>query len=148
MLERCKEQLFILYNAEEKKWLFLSAFDENKKLLVSTWSVETDYPLRTLIENIYTKNIQPIIEQVRYIALDIVTDVISFPEADQIFKLDPHVYGFVIEDLEDDNVGVMLPNVAGVNDIKQVLYDVKKKYNIHGKAAISWFTTERILIAK
>jgi hypothetical protein len=148
MLERCKEQLFILYNAEEKKWLFLSAFDANKKLLVSTWTVETDRVLRTLIEDIYNQHIQPIIDQIHYIALDVVTDVVSFPEADQVFKLDPRVYGFVIEDLEDDNVGVILPNMAGVSDIKQVLYDVKKKYNIHGKAAISWFTTERILIAK
>jgi hypothetical protein len=148
MLERCKEQLFTLYNAEEKKWLFLSWFDGAKKLIVSAWTVETDRPLRELIEDIYTKTIQPVLEQIRYISLDVVTDVIAFPEAQQVFSLDPHTYWFVVEDLEDDNVGVMLPNVAWVNDVKQVLYDLKKKYNIHGKAAISWFTTERILIAK
>jgi len=148
MLERCKEQLFTLYNAEEKKWLFLSWFDATRKLLVSTWIVETDRPLRETIEEIYTKNIQSILDQVQYISLDIVTDIISFPEAQQVFSLDPRTYWFVVEDLEDDNVGVILPNVAGVSDVKQVLYDLKKKYNIHGKAAISWFTTERILIAK
>lgn len=148
MLERCKEQLFTLYNAEEKKWLFLSGFDANKKVLVSTWTVETDRPLRQLIEDIYTQSIQPILDQVRYLAIDIVTEVVAFPEAQQVFSLDPRVYGFIVEDLEDDNVGVMLPNIAGVTDVKQVLYDLKKKYNIHGKASISWFTTERILIAK
>lgn len=148
MLDRCKEQLFTLYNAEEKKWLFLSGFDGNKKLVVSTGTVESDRPLRELVEQIYTSAIQPRIDQIRYISLDIVTDVIAFPEAQQVFSLDPRTYWFVVEDLEDDNVGVILPNVAGVTDVKQVLYDLKKKYNIHGKAAISWFTTERILIAK
>lgn len=148
MLDRCKEQLFTLYNAEEKKWLFLSGFDGSKKLLVSTGTVESDHPLRELVEQLYTTAIQPRIDQIRYIALDIVTDLIAFPEAQQVFSLDPCTYWFVVEDLEDDNVGVILPNVAGVTDVKQVLYDLKKKYNIHGKAAISGFTTERILIAK
>ncbi len=148
MLERCKEYLFKTYNAEEKKGLFLSWFDATKKLIVSTGVVETDRPLRELIEQVYTSSIQPLLDQVQYIAIDIVTEVIAFPEAQQVFSLDPKVYWFVVEDLEDDNVGVILPNVAGVNDIKQVLYDLKKKYNIHGKAAISWFTTERVLIAK
>lgn len=148
MLDRCKEQLFILYNAEEKKWLFLSGFDENKKLIVSIGTVETDKPLRELIEEVYTKSIQPVLEQIRYISIDVVTEVIAFPEAQQVFTLDPRTYWFVVEDLEDDNVGVILPNVSWVTDVKQVLYDLKKKYNIHGKAAISWFTTERILIAK
>lgn len=148
MLERCKEYLFKTYNAEEKKGLFLSWFDATKKLIVSSWVVETDRPLRELIEQVYANSIQPLLGQIQYIAIDIVTEVIAFPEAQQVFSLDPKVYWFVVEDLEDDNVGVILPNVAGVNDIKQVLYDLKKKYNIHGKAAISWFTTERVLIAK
>lgn len=148
MLDRCKEQLFKVYNPEEKKGLFLSWFSADKKLLVSMGTVETKKPLRELVEVLYNWYIQPSLDQIRYLSIDIVTEVNSFPEAQQLFSLDPKVYWFIVEDLEDDNVGVILPNTAWVTDTKQVLYDLKKKYNIHGKAAISWFTTERIIIAK
>ncbi len=148
MLDRCKEVLFKTYNAEEKKWIFISGFNEAKKLIVSQWIVDTDAPLRENIETIYTNHIAKNLDMIDYIVIDVVTEIVSFPDANTIFTLDPKVYGLIIEDLEDDNVGIILPNIAWVTDMKQVVYDLKKKYGIHGKATISWFTTSRILIAK
>ncbi len=148
MLDRIKDHLFTLYNPEEKKGVFLSCFDESKKLLVSSGSVETEKPLRELVEEIYTKQVAPWLEKVSYVVIDVVTEVVSFADAQQALALDPNIYGIVVEDLEDDTVWVMLPHVVGATDMKQVLYDIKKKYAIHGKAAISWFTTERIVITK
>ncbi len=148
MLDRCKEVLFKTYNAEEKKWLFLSGFDENKKLIISQWIVDTDMPLRESIEQVYNKEIAPILPKLRYIVMDVVNEIISFPDAQKLLALDPKVYWIVIEDLEDDNIGIILPNIAWVTDMKQVLFDLKKKYWINGKAAISWFTTTRIVVTK
>lgn len=148
MLDRCKEVLFKTYNAEEKKWIFLSGFDENKKLVVSQWIVDSDQPLRETIEQVYNKEIAPVLPKLRYIVIDVVNEIISFPDAQKLLTLDPKVYWIVIEDLEDDNIGIILPNIAWVTDMKQVLFDLKKKYWIHGKAAISWFTTTRIIVSK
>lgn len=148
MLDRCKEVLFKTYNAEEKKWLFLSGFDENKKLIISQWIVDTDMPLRESIEQVYNKEIAPILPKLRYIVMDVVNEIISFPDAQKLLALDPKVYWIVIEDLEDDNIWIILPNIAWVTDMKQVLFDLKKKYWIHGKATISWFTTTRIVMTK
>ena len=148
MLDRCKEVLFKTYNPEEKKWIFLSGFDENKKLITSQGIVASDEPLRVNIETIYTTHIASVLSQLRYIVIDIVNEIISFPDAKQILSLDPKIYWIVIEDINDDHIWLMLPNIAWVTDMKQVLYDLKKKYWINGKATISWFTTNRILITK
>lgn len=148
MLDRCKDVLFKTYNPEEKKWIFLSGFDEHKKLVVSQWIVDSDQPLRESIEQIYNKEIAPSLKAIRYIVLDVVNEIISFPDAQKLLALDPKVYWIVIEDVEDDNIWIILPNIAWVTDMKQVLFNLKKKYWIHGKATISWFTTTRIIVSK
>ncbi|MDP2669988.1 MAG: hypothetical protein Q8O99_03155 [bacterium] len=148
MLDQIKETVFKLYNAEEKKGVFLSGFDDNKRLVVSQGIVTTQQPLRETLSKLYISTIEPLLEQIAYISVDMVTDIVSFPQANEVLKLDPKEYGFVVEDLEDNKTGVILPNTAGVTDAKQVLYDLKKKYSIHGKVAVSGFKTERILISK
>ena len=148
MIDLIKQDLFVLYNPEEKKGCFLSGFDENKKLIVSWGIVDTDRPLSESVVTIYDQKIQPVLDQIRYVCVDIVVEIIAFPSAEDIFQLDPKEYGFIIEDLEDDKTGVILPNLVGVTDTKQVLYDLKKKYGIHGKVAISGFKTERMIVAK
>lgn len=148
MLDRLQDTLFTLYKPDEMKWLFFSCFGENKILIVSQGVITTKKTLRDLSSSLYTQIVAPVISQTAYVCMDVVTDIISFSSAEDIFSLSPLEYGFVVEDLEDEYSWVILPHMSGVTDTKQVLFDLKKKYSIHGKAAISAFRTERFVVAK
>ena len=110
--------------------------------------VDTDKPLREVVEQLYTQYIAPQLDTIHYVVIDVVVEIVSFAASNDIFQLDPKEYGLIVEDLWDDTTAVILPNLAWVTDMKQVLYDLKKKYAIHGNAAVSGFKTERIVVAK
>ena len=49
-------------------------------------------PLRESIEQVYNKEIAPILPKLRYIVMDVVNEIISFPDAQKLLALDPKVY--------------------------------------------------------
>ena len=148
MIQSIKQTLFKLYNNEEQKGLFMSWFDSNHQLLFSHGVVITDKPLHQVIDIIYKTHVKPELKNITYIACDVVTDLIEFQTFEEITKLSPREFWFLVVDKEDDLSGILLPNTAGVQDTKSALAYIKKKYGIHGQVEIVAFRTERIVITK
>ncbi len=148
MLEKIKASLFKEYNAEEKKWVFLSWFTWSKDLLVSQWVCDTDLPLYQTLESIYQEHIEPVIKQLWYIVVDIVVELIELEDTNNIREMDPKEYGVIVVDQEDDKSWVILPNTEWIVDMKWALFAIKKQYWVHGKISIAVFRTERIIFSK
>lgn len=148
MLERIKTAIFASYNAEERKGIFFSWFDAQKWLVFSDGVVHTDAPLHELIERVFTQSVQWRLDEIRYLAADIISEIIEIKNQEDIWSMSPKEFWFLVVDVEDDNSGVMLPNMSGVDDVKTVLYNIKQKYGIHGKVEIYVFRTERFIVAK
>jgi len=149
MIDNIKKAIYKDYNPEEKKWLFLSWFSKDRKLVVSQWLVFTDNVLSKNIDGLYEAYILPETKHIMYVVCDIVADIVDYSETPwEFLKLSPKEYWFIAIDKEDDLSGVILPNTLGVVDAKSALYDLKKKYGIHGQVELYAFRTKRLVIAK
>lgn len=148
MLERIKQSIFRQFNPEEKKGVFFSWYDAAQTLIFSEGVVQTDKPLRQIIETVYTEFVQARLNEVRYLVADVVSEIIELGNQEEIFKLSPQEFGFVVVDIDDGKTGVMLPNVSGATDVKTVLFAIRQKYGTHGKVELYAFRTERFIVAK
>ena len=148
MIEAIKKAIFTQFNPEEKKWVFLSWFDESKKLHVSQWVVDTDKPLREVVELLYNEHIKPWLKALQYISVDVVAEIIEIQDPNELREMSPEEFGLIIIDQEDDTTWVILPNTSWIVDMKWALYQIKQKYWIHWKADIAVFRTERIILSK
>ena len=148
MLDRIKNTIFEKFWSEEKKWVFFSGYDSAKNLLFSHGVVHTDKSLRNVLEDVYKTHVQARLDEARYLAIDVMLDIIEITNQDDIRDLSPKEFGFLVVDKEDETTGIMLPNTTWVDDVKTVLYTIKQKYGIHGKVTIYAFRTERFVVAK
>ncbi|USN55603.1 MAG: hypothetical protein H6765_03275 [Candidatus Peribacteria bacterium] len=148
MLDLIKKALFASYNPEEIKGLFFSGYGEKKELAFSEGVVNTDKPLRELVEDLYESQVKPQLKNFQVLAIDVVSEIIDMADPNEILALSPEEFGFILVSLETDQSAVILPNTSGVADAKSALYDAKKKYGIAGKVELFVFRTERILLAK
>jgi len=148
MIEAIKKAVFKKFNPEEKKWAFLSWFDEAKNLQVSQWVVDTDRPLREILELLYAEHIEPWLKWLQFISVDVVAEIIEVQNPNELWEMSPEEFGLIIMDKEDEVTGVILPNTSWIVDMKWALYQIKQKYWIHWKADIAVFRTERIILSK
>jgi len=148
MLEKIKKALFKEFNPEEKKGAFLSCYNESKQLLISQWVVSTNEPLRNTLESVYQTYVADYLKEIQYMAVDVVVDIIEVVNPNDLPTFSPKEFGFAILDLEDEKSGVILPNTSWAEDVKSILFDLKQKYGIHGRAEIYAFRTQRVLFAK
>lgn len=148
MLETIRKKLYETYSPDEKKWVFLSCFNESKQLLFSHGIVNADQALRITLESLYQTYVADYLGEISYIAVDVVAEIIEVVDPKDLPTFSPEEFGFAILDLEDDKSWVILPNTSGADDVKAVLFDLKQKYGIHGRAEIYAFRTQRILFAK
>lgn len=146
MLEKIKKVLFESYGSEEEKGIFLSGYDDQQDLIISQWVLTSDLPLHELLDTIY-EEIKSEIDNIVYVAVDIVSDIIQLEDSEDILHKDPQEFGFALV-WEDDLSGVILPGVAGVADAKHALYHVKKKYGIEWNAEVFVFRTDRLVVSK
>jgi len=146
MLDKIKKVLFESYGSDEEKWIFLSGYDDQQDLIISQWVLTSDLPVHELLDTIY-EEIQSEIQDVIYVAIDIVSDIVQLEDSEDILHKDPQEFGFALV-WEDDMSGVILPGVAWVADAKHALYHVKKKYGIEWNAEVFVFRTERLVVSK
>ena len=149
MIDKVKKAVYAIYNPEEEKGCFLSGFSKEKKLVFSQWVVVPTQVLGKTLEELYETYAEPKRKETRYIVCDIVLDVIEYTDTPKDFlALSPEEYWFLAIDKEDDISWVILPHTAWVVDVKSALYDLKKKYGIHGQVELYAFRTRRLVIAK
>lgn len=148
MIDSIKKALFAQFNPEETKGIFLSAFSDDKKLLVSQWIVETDRPLRDTVWVLYDDHIKWLLKKLTYIVYDVVVDVIEIHDTNDLWEMSPEEFWIIIADKKDDKTWVILPNTSWVADMKWAIYQLKQKYWIHWTVDIAVFRTERVVVAK
>ena len=143
MLEKIKQKLLEFYHKEDKFWLFFSLFDVQNKLLISNGVVTTDKPLEELIDILYHAFLEKQ-ANAHIIVIDIIKEIQVQPDIQKLLTLSAKDYGIFAINKETNISGIVLPDTAGVPDIKTALWLLKQKYNLSGNVEISTFTTRRI----
>ena len=144
MLEQLKQILEKKYKLRDTKWLFVSWFDVEWKLLFSQWIVETDASLEQTLQQLYDTYIVPA-AWVKIVTLDVVTTLFEETNIGKIPSTSPKMYGFAVVD-DHGTTWVVLPGTKWVADAKHALYLIKQKYAIQWKVKIYLFTTDRLIL--
>ncbi len=146
MLEQIKAELAKHCKSEEKKWLFFSLFDVNKKLLASHGTVETDKTINQLTDLIYTGLLAKHEHTTKTIVIDIIQSYIQETDINKLLSLPTKDYGVFLVNTETKTSWAILPNTKGVGNVKTALGLIKQKYGISGNVSMYSFRTERITI--
>ncbi len=142
MLEKIKAILSENYDLNDARGIFISLFDENKKLLCSNGVLFTDKSLDEVISWLYPALIanQP---TSRFVGIDIVLDIQQETNPQQIANINTKKYWIYVHSQGSDTSWVILPNTEKINDISSAVQAIKEKTKIGGQAEIYTFTTER-----
>ena len=144
MLEQLKQTLEKKYKLRDTKWLFVSWFDAEGKVLFSQGMVESDLPLEQTLQQLYDTYVATA-TGIKVVTLDIVTTLFEETNIGKVPTTSPKMYGFAVVD-DHGTTGVIMPGTKWVADAKHALYLIKQKYAIQGKVKIYLFTTDRLLV--
>ena len=86
MLEKIKEVVFAKYKKEDCKWVFLSVFDENNKLLMSNGAFYTDKVLDNILDTLYRGLVEKY-KNAAYIIVDLITDEEEITDVSKINEI-------------------------------------------------------------
>lgn len=143
MLEKIKEAVFATYKKEDCKWVFISVFDENNKLLMSNWALYTDKVLDNILDTLYHWLVEKY-KNVAYIVVDIITDEEEITDVSKINEISLQEYWLAV--IAGDKYWVMLPNTEWVANVTQAIQLIKQKDSLQWNAKIIKFHTDRILV--
>ena len=143
MLEKIKEVVFAKYKKEDCKWVFLSVFDENNKLLMSNGAFYTDKVLDNILDTLYRGLVEKY-KNAAYIIVDLITDEEEITDVSKINEISLQEYWLAV--IAGDKYWVMLPNTEWVANVTQAIQIIKQKDSLQWNAKIIKFHTDRILV--
>lgn len=143
MLEKIKEAVFAKHKKEDCKWVFISVFDENNKLLMSDGALYTDKVLDNILDTLYHGLVEKY-KNVAYIIVDIITDEEEITDVSKINEISLQEYWLAV--IAWDKYGVMLPNTAWIANVTQAIQLIKQKDSLQWNAKIIKFHTDRLLV--
>jgi hypothetical protein len=108
MIEKIKQEIAKLYNLNEPKGIFMSAFDEKNNLILSNGVLTTDKSLDKVIEMIYHGLIEKH-TNITKIICDIVTTIETKTTLEEINTINLSVQGLCIQTIDNSKSGVLLP---------------------------------------
>lgn len=144
--EKIKNQIAQILPLTNKVGLFVSAFDEAGKLLISNGVVKTDRSLDTLVDNFYHGILSKYEAQIKTVIIDIVDQIQLQNDPNELVKISMKEWGLFLVQAEGQNSGVMLPSTKGVDTVQQALAAIKAKYNLTSQVSVFIFKTKRIKI--
>ena len=145
MIEKIKQEIEKIYNLNEPKGIFMSAFDEKNNLILSNGVLTTDKSLWKVIEMIY----HGLIEQhtnITKIICDIVLTIEEQHTLQAINTIDLSLQGLCIQTVDNSRSGVLLPWTIGIHTIQDAFTMIKKKNSIEGNINMYSFSTKRLEI--
>lgn len=145
MIDKIKQEIAKLYNLNEPKGIFMSAFDEKNNLILSNGVLTTDKSLDKVIEMIYHGLIEKHTNTKRIIC-DIVTIIETKTTLEEINSINLSSQGLCIQTIDNSKSGVLLPWTIGINNIQDAFTTIKKKNNIEGNVNIYSFSTQKLEI--
>ena len=146
MIEKIKIQIAQILPLTSKVWLFVSAFDENGKLITSNGVMKTDRSIEQLIESFYQGILKKKESEIKSLIFDIVNQLQLQNDPNTLVKLSMKERGIFLVESEWQNSGVLLPNTKGVDTIQQWLSMIKQKYNLKSQVSVFIFKTKRVAI--
>lgn len=146
MIEKIKIQIAQIVSLTSKVWLFVSAFDENGKLIISNGVMKTDRSIEQLIESFYQGILKKKESEIKSLIFDIVDQLQLQNDPNILVKLSMKERGIFLVESEWQNSGVLLPNTKGVDTIQQWLSMIKQKYNLKSQVSVFIFKTKRVAI--
>ncbi len=145
MIEQIKELLASQQNLNEKKGIFLSAFDRNNALLTSNGVLVTNKALTEVAETLY-KWLIASYKEVKYIVGDIIEQIAIKTSMEDIMQTDMTIYGICASTLDHTKSGVVLPNTLWISTASDALGYIKQRNNLSGNITVYTFTTKRFYV--
>jgi hypothetical protein len=146
MLEKIQTKLFEKYKKDDKKGLFVSVFDADKKLLLSNGVVNTDKSLEELSKTLYDWLVAKQ-TKAKTVVLDVVKEIKEERDIAKLSTYSLKEYGLCLIDANDNKSWILLPNTQWATNFALALKMIKEKNGLWGEVNIYVFTTERILVS-
>jgi len=143
MLEKIKNAIFAKYKKEDCKWVFLSVFDENDKLLMSNGAFYTDKVLDSILDTLYHWLVEKY-KNISYIVADVVSGEEEIADISKINEISLQEYWIAV--IAWSKYWVMLPNTQWVTNVGQALQLIKQKDSLQWNVRVLKFSTDRFLI--
>lgn len=142
-MEKIKNAVFAKYKKEDCKWVFLSVFDADDKLLMSNGVFYTDKVLDNILDTLYHWLVEKY-RDISYIVVDVILDEEEIVDVSKINEIPLQEYWVAV--IAGNKYWVMLPNTAWVTGAIQALQLIKQKDSLQWNAKIVKFHTDRILV--
>ena len=143
MLEKIKNAVFAKYKKEDCKWVFLSVFNADDKLLMSNGVFYTDKVLDNILDTLYHWLVEKY-RNISYIVVDVILDEEEIVDVSKINEIPLQEYWVAV--IAGNKYWVMLPDTAWVTGAIQALQLIKQKDSLQWNAKIVKFHTDRILV--
>ena len=108
-------------------WVFVSAFDKNKNLLLSKGVLVSSFPLSEALERLWEGFFISSEKKIKYVVIDIVRLVEKVSLMKEVLSTNVVDYGVAIVFDSPTQIEALLPNTMWVVDIKQALAFIKQK---------------------
>ncbi len=142
-MEKIKNAVFAKYKKEDCKWVFLSVFDADDKLLMSNGVFYTDKVLDNILDTLYHWLVEKY-RNISYIVVDVILDEEEIVDVSKINEIPLQEYWVAV--IAGNKYWVMLPDTAWVTGAIQALQLIKQKDSLQWNAKIVKFHTDRILV--
>lgn len=143
MLEKIKKAVFEKYSQSDYKWIFLSIFDQDNKLVMSNWCLYTDKVLDSIIDTLYHGLVEKH-KNISHIVIDIVTKEEELTDWTKLNEIPLKDYWIAL--IAWWKYWAILPNTQWINDITEALKVIKQKNWLEWNAKIIKFQTDRITV--
>jgi len=143
MLEKIKNAIFTKYQKTDEKWIFLSVFDENNKLVMSNWSLYTDKVLDSILDTLYHGLVEKH-KDISHIVIDIITNEEELTDWTKLNEIPLEKYWIAL--IAWSKYWAILPNTQWVNNIEDAIKLIKQKNWLEWNAKIIKFQTDRITV--
>ncbi len=112
----------------QSSWVFISAFDKNKNLLISKGVLESSFPLNEAIERLWEGFFISQEKKIKYLVIDVVKLVEKVGLMRDVLSTNVADYGVgIVFNSSPQEIEALLPNTTGVANIKQALAFIKQK---------------------
>ena len=142
-MEKIKNAVFAKYKKEDCKWVFLSVFNADDKLLMSNGVFYTDKVLDNILDTLYHWLVEKY-RNISYIVVDVILDEEEIVDVSKINEIPLQEYWVAV--IAGNKYWVMLPDTAWVTGAIQALQLIKQKDSLQWNAKIVKFHTDRILV--
>ncbi len=147
MIDEIKKKVSKKYDLSDKRWVFLSAFDNKGNLISSNWVLFTDKTLSKTLETLRFWIFAEKQKNIMLVAADIVLDYQQETDTQKLLNLDTSIYWLFISNKEKTKSWVLLPNTIWIADTKHWLFVLKQKHpELNWQVMIRSFTTDRITV--